>query len=130
MRELQVTEFDAHSDYIRCVDIHPTEPLILSCGDDMSIKLWNWDQGWKNIRVPLRSASDPVDIRRPLPLRDAGQVQPQRQQHIRLVLSRQHNQGLGPERVLALLLPNRAQDGRELHRLQQRERQALSDFGL
>ena len=53
MRELQVTEFDAHSDYIRCVDIHPTEPLMLSCGDDMSIKLWNWDQGWKNIRVPL-----------------------------------------------------------------------------
>ena len=46
-----MTEFDAHSDYIRCLDVHPTEPLVLSGGDDMMIKLWNWDQNWRNVRV-------------------------------------------------------------------------------
>lgn len=62
--ELQVTEFDGHSDYIRCIDVHPSEPLILTCGDDMSIKLWNWEQGWKNIRVwfSLLFSSSPMMV--------------------------------------------------------------------
>ena len=78
-----MTEFDAHSDYIRCVDVHPTEPLVLSCGDDMSIKLWNWEQGWKLVRVRLVLASH-VDLRGPLALRDAGALQPEGRLELRL----------------------------------------------
>ena len=81
---------------------------MLSCGDDMCIKLWNWEQGWKNIRVHVRCVPNPLDLRGPLALRDAGEVQPQGQQHLRVVLSGQHNQGVGPERLLSLLLPERA----------------------
>ena len=45
----KVTSFDGHADYIRSLAIHPTLPYILSCSDDMSIKLWDWEKGWKNI---------------------------------------------------------------------------------
>ena len=30
--------------------------LILSCGDDMTIKLWNWEQDWKLVRVAFCDA--------------------------------------------------------------------------
>ncbi|ETV96983.1 hypothetical protein H310_09831 [Aphanomyces invadans] len=39
----------AHGDYIRCLDIHPSLPLVLSCGDDALVKTWNWDLHWANI---------------------------------------------------------------------------------
>lgn len=42
----KVKTFEAHSDYIRCVAVHPTLPCILSSSDDMTIKLWDWDKGW------------------------------------------------------------------------------------
>mmetsp|Transcript_26629 Transcript_26629/g.32327 ORF Transcript_26629/g.32327 Transcript_26629/m.32327 type:complete len:931 (-) Transcript_26629:369-3161(-) len=41
-----VKTFEAHTDYIRCVVPHPTLPLLLSCSDDMLIKLWDWDKNW------------------------------------------------------------------------------------
>jgi coatomer subunit beta' len=34
--------FEAHTDYIRSLAVHPTLPLLLSSSDDMLIKLWNW----------------------------------------------------------------------------------------
>ncbi|KAL8435645.1 hypothetical protein Efla_007278 [Eimeria flavescens] len=37
---------NAHKDYIRHLDIHPTRGLALSSSDDMTIKLWDMDQGW------------------------------------------------------------------------------------
>jgi WD40 repeat protein len=40
-------QFDAHSDYIRSLAVHPTLPYLLSGSDDMSIKLWDWDKGWQ-----------------------------------------------------------------------------------
>jgi len=43
----KIKEFEAHQDYIRCVEIHPTLPYILSCSDDMSIKLWGWNQDFE-----------------------------------------------------------------------------------
>jgi coatomer subunit beta' len=43
--------FEAHSDYIRCVEVHPSLPYILSSSDDMSIKLWNWDKNWDLMQV-------------------------------------------------------------------------------
>lgn len=43
----KVTQFEAHADYIRCFAIHPTRPFVLSCSDDMSIKLWDWEKQWR-----------------------------------------------------------------------------------
>ncbi|KAL5669502.1 hypothetical protein ACJX0J_021723, partial [Zea mays] len=44
----KVKVFEAHTDYIRCVAVHPTLPYVLSSSDDMLIKLWDWDKGWVN----------------------------------------------------------------------------------
>ncbi|KAG5495285.1 hypothetical protein JKF63_02352 [Porcisia hertigi] len=38
--------FQAHDDYIRCVAVHDQLPLVLSCGDDMTIRQWDWSKGW------------------------------------------------------------------------------------
>ncbi|KAJ3293109.1 Coatomer subunit beta' [Rhizoclosmatium sp. JEL0117] len=51
-----VTKFLAHQDYIRCIVVHPTLPIILSCADDRTIKSWDWSQldnesQWKNLKV-------------------------------------------------------------------------------
>lgn len=43
---LQVKGFEAHTDYIRSIAVHPTLPYILTSSDDMLIKLWDWDKGW------------------------------------------------------------------------------------
>ena len=42
----KVKQFEAHTDYIRHIAVHPTLPVILTCSDDMLIKLWDWDRGW------------------------------------------------------------------------------------
>jgi len=47
----KVAVFEAHTDYIRHVAVHPSQPYLLSCSDDMMVKLWDWDQGWKNLQV-------------------------------------------------------------------------------
>lgn len=46
----KVFQFEAHPDYIRTIAVHPTQPIILSAGDDMTIKMWNWDMNWKMMR--------------------------------------------------------------------------------
>ncbi|UYV80691.1 COPB2 [Cordylochernes scorpioides] len=38
--------FEAHSDYIRSIVVHPTQPYVLTSSDDMVIKLWNWEKQW------------------------------------------------------------------------------------
>ena len=35
-----------HSDYIRSLAVHPTLPYVLSCSDDFSIVLYDWDKKW------------------------------------------------------------------------------------
>ena len=47
----KVHSIEAHTDYIRSLAVHPTQPLLLSCGDDMVIKLWNWDNKWACAQV-------------------------------------------------------------------------------
>ncbi|GMP48633.1 hypothetical protein CsSME_00015917 [Camellia sinensis var. sinensis] len=42
----KVKVFEAHTDYIRCMVVHPTLPYVLSSSDDMLIKLWDWEKGW------------------------------------------------------------------------------------
>ena len=43
--------FEAHSDYIRCIAVHGSQPLLLSSSDDMTIRLWDWDKGWANTQT-------------------------------------------------------------------------------
>lgn len=43
----KIKDVEAHADYIRFVEIHPVMPYILSSSDDMSMKLWNWEQNWE-----------------------------------------------------------------------------------
>lgn len=40
----KVKQFEAHTDYIRSIAVHPTQPYLLTCSDDMLIKLWDWDK--------------------------------------------------------------------------------------
>ncbi|KYQ88624.1 WD40 repeat-containing protein [Tieghemostelium lacteum] len=47
----KIKSFEAHADYIRCLVVHPTLPLLLSSSDDMSIKLWDWEKGWNCVQV-------------------------------------------------------------------------------
>ena len=47
----RVHMFEAHSDYIRCIAVHPTQPFILTSSDDMLIKLWDWDKNWSCSQV-------------------------------------------------------------------------------
>jgi coatomer subunit beta' len=47
----KVHMFEAHSDYIRALAVHPTQPFVLSSSDDMLIKLWDWDKKWKCSQV-------------------------------------------------------------------------------
>lgn len=39
-------QFEAHTDYIRNIAVHPTKPLFITTGDDMTARLWNWERGF------------------------------------------------------------------------------------
>lgn len=47
----KVKEWEAHTDYIRFIEVHPNRPYVLSSSDDMSIKLWDWESNWDLLRV-------------------------------------------------------------------------------
>lgn len=42
----RVRVFQAHEDYIRSVAVHDQFPILLTCGDDMTIRQWDWSKGW------------------------------------------------------------------------------------
>lgn len=42
----KVKEFEAHSDFIRALAVHPSLPYLFSSSDDFSIKMWDWDKNW------------------------------------------------------------------------------------
>ena len=42
----KMKEFGAHNDCIG-TSVHPSQPLVISAADDMSMKLWNWEQNWR-----------------------------------------------------------------------------------
>ena len=43
----KITQFEAHPDYIRGISIHPTKPYVLTCSDDLTVRLWDWENNWK-----------------------------------------------------------------------------------
>ena len=47
----QIQAWEAHTDYIRFLEVHPTQPYVLSASDDMSIKLWDWERQWDCTQV-------------------------------------------------------------------------------
>lgn len=51
-----VHKWEAHQDYIRSIAVHPSLPYLLTSADDMSIKMWDWDQNWNLIRYDFESA--------------------------------------------------------------------------
>eukprot|EP00392_Amoebophrya_sp_AT5.2_P001330 g1332.t1 len=42
----RLKNIEAHSDYIRFLAVHPSQPYVLSASDDMTIKLWDWERKW------------------------------------------------------------------------------------
>lgn len=44
-------DWKAHDDFIRGLDVNETLPYILTCGDDMLIKLWDWEHDFQLVRV-------------------------------------------------------------------------------
>lgn len=48
---MQVKEWKAHDDFIRGIDVNETYPYILTCGDDMLVKMWDWDKDFELVRV-------------------------------------------------------------------------------
>lgn len=47
----KIKEYEAHTDYIRSVAVHPTLPYLLSCSDDKVIKLWDWEKDWSCTQI-------------------------------------------------------------------------------
>lgn len=47
----KVKEFQAHADFIRAIIVHPTEPYIISSSDEAKIKVWNFDNNFKEVSV-------------------------------------------------------------------------------
>lgn len=51
LSQWQIQAWEAHADYIRFLEVHPTLPYVLSGSDDMSIKLWDWERQWDCTQV-------------------------------------------------------------------------------
>eukprot|EP01107_Rhizomastix_libera_P000616 TRINITY_DN111_c0_g1_i1.p1 TRINITY_DN111_c0_g1~~TRINITY_DN111_c0_g1_i1.p1 ORF type:complete len:913 (-),score=245.43 TRINITY_DN111_c0_g1_i1:52-2769(-) len=47
----KVKTVEAHNDFVRCIAVHPSQSLVLTSSDDMSIKLWDWDKNWTNLML-------------------------------------------------------------------------------
>merc|ERR1711871_1727991 len=47
----KVKEWEAHTDYIRFVEVHPNRPYVISSSDDMSMKLWDWEKDFECVLV-------------------------------------------------------------------------------
>ena len=43
----KIKTFEAHADYLRTLAVHPTLPYVVTCSDDMSIKIWDWEKNWE-----------------------------------------------------------------------------------
>ncbi|TVU50043.1 hypothetical protein EJB05_01397, partial [Eragrostis curvula] len=54
----EVKTFRAHVGYITSLDVHASEPYMLSAARfDQTVKLWNWEKGWECVRTIYTAAS-------------------------------------------------------------------------
>lgn len=60
---LQITTWEAHTDYIRYLEVHPTLPFALSASDDMSIRLWDWERQWECTQVFVANINHYLEIK-------------------------------------------------------------------
>ena len=42
----RIAQFEGHQDYVRYLEVHPSQPYILTSSDDMQVKLWDWEKSW------------------------------------------------------------------------------------
>ena len=49
----KIKTINEHADYIRHVVVHPTMPYVLSCGDDDTIRMFDWDKNWSLVNTFL-----------------------------------------------------------------------------
>lgn len=42
---------EEHSDYIRTIAVHPSQPYVLSGGDDDTIRMFDWDRNWAKVNT-------------------------------------------------------------------------------
>ncbi|UKK00275.2 coatomer complex subunit beta [Theileria orientalis] len=45
----KVIVVEAHKDYVRYLDLHPSMPYVLSCSDDMTVVIWDIDRNWEKV---------------------------------------------------------------------------------
>ena len=46
----KIKEVEVHSDFLRSLLVHPTEPIIITSSDDCTIKLWDYEKNFNLIR--------------------------------------------------------------------------------
>lgn len=91
----KVAAFEAHPDYIRCLTVHPTASIVLTGSDDMTIRAWDWDKQWRCMQVRVHSdgcyalyeRAFAADLRGSHPLHHEHRNQPERPQHLCLLMS-------------------------------------------
>ena len=47
----KIKTIEEHTDYIRNIAVHPTQPYVLSCSDDDSIRMFDWDKHWAKVNT-------------------------------------------------------------------------------
>lgn len=47
----KIKTIEEHTDYIRHIVVHPTLPNILSCSDDDTIRMFDWDKNWAKVNT-------------------------------------------------------------------------------
>ena len=47
----KIKSLEGHTDFIRSLVVHPSQPYILSTGDDATIKIWDWDNNFNCIKT-------------------------------------------------------------------------------
>jgi len=47
----KVKSIEAHSDFIRAIIVHPSEPFLITASDDSKIKIWNHDKDFALVRT-------------------------------------------------------------------------------
>ncbi len=47
----KIKSFDGHTDYVRCILVHPTLNYVISSSDDSTIKVWDWENNFSLVKT-------------------------------------------------------------------------------